>query len=167
MLAVAMLSTTATASEATRNAFTIQARCNEMHAKILAGDYEAAQKFIFPRLVGFAGGPEKMASYLKEGAAFVHKMGATMTCSAPTQFSQVGSRSFALLPVLISSHVIDPVRGNRHFKQMSSTLAISENNGRSWFFMTVTDQGVPDALIPGGIGKMSIPPKDGGAFFPE
>lgn len=167
VFAVAMFAATATASEPARHAFTIQTRCNEMQTKVLAGDFEGAQKFLYPRLVGMVGGPDKMTSYLKQGAAMMHEMGATLTCSAPTQFSQVGSRSFALLPVLLSAHVVDKARGNRHFKQSSSMLAISENNGASWFFMAVTDQGVPDVLIPGGIGKFSIPPKDGGAFFPE
>lgn len=162
---VAVLSvTTTTASAAPPHAATIQAHCNEMQSKVLSGDVEGALTYVFPRLVKLIGGPEKMTSYLREGAATVHKMGATLTCSAPTQYSQAGSRSFALLLVLLSSEVVDAARAKNHFKQSSSMLAISEDHGATWLFMAITDQGVPDLLIPGGIGKLHIPPKDPGAW---
>jgi hypothetical protein len=145
----------------------IQASCNEMQAKIIAGDPDAGLKFVFPKLVQLVGGPEKMAALLRKGAEQVQQLGAKMTCSPPTQVSQVGTRILALVPVLTTAAVVDKERGKGVFKQWSSALAISENQGSSWYFLTVTDKGVPAELLSGGIGNISIPPKDRGTFVPD
>ena len=58
-------------------------------------------QYVLPRLVELVGGPEQAMNMLKKnvtdkGAA----TGMKIICLAPTQFSQVGVNSFALIPTM-------------------------------------------------------------------
>lgn len=165
-LIVALFAPAAAMAEVSQQALTVQARCNEMQAKIVAEDVDGAMEFIFPRLVELIGA-DKMAFSLLRGAAAVKTLNATVTCAVPTQFSKVGGRLFALVPMLTTARIVHDTQGKGQLKQWSSTLAISENMGQTWTFLHVGEAGVPEALVAGGIGNIVIPPKDKGIFTPD
>ncbi len=147
---------------------TVQSRCNEMSSKILLGELRSGVKYVLPRLVELVGGPEQAMNMLKKnvtdkGAA----MGMKIICLAPTQFSQVGVNSFALIPTMT---VTSGVKGGRRGQLTieGSTLGVSIDHGVTWHFLDLHgDEAIPETLIPGGIGSIKPPPKPPGIFKAE
>lgn len=155
-------------TQASGNSETIQSLCNEMSSKILSGELKSGVQYVLPRLVELVGGPEQAMAMLKrsitdKGAA----MGMKIICLAPTQFSQVGVNSFALIPTrTVTSGVKDGRRGQLTIE--GSTLGVSIDHGVTWNFLDLRgDEPIPESLIPGGIGSIKPPPKQPAIFKAE
>jgi hypothetical protein len=139
-----------------------------MSSKILSGELKSGVQYVLPRLVELVGGPEQAMAMLKKnvtdkGAA----MGMKIICLEPTQFSEVGGNSFALIPTMtVTNGVKDGRRGQLTIE--GSTLGVSKDHGMTWQFLDLHgDEPIPATLIPGGIGTIKPPPKQQGIFKAE
>jgi hypothetical protein len=156
---------TITFAHAAKQGSEIQARCNEMNEKILSGDLEGGLRYVLPRLVELVGGPEKATAMLRKSVTERGRtLGMKISCLAPTQFSKVGIRSFALIPTMnVTSGIANDRKGRFYLE--GSTLGVSVDEGVTWHFLDLHgDEPVPEMLIPGGIGSIKPPPKKPGVF---
>ena len=160
----ALIAPTACA-QAQNQGVTIQTLWNKMSVKILTGDVQSGVQYVLPRLVELIGGPDKAMAMMKKNVTDRGKeMGMKITCLEPTQFAQVGTRSFALIPTInVTTGVKDGRKGELRLE--GSSLAVSADMGVTWHFLDLHgDEPIPEELIPGGIGSIKPPAKKSGVF---
>ena len=120
-------------------------------------DFKTVVKFTYPPVVKSLGGPDKMIEVLNKSLAEMKNQGASIIggdIGRPGKILHAGTKLYSVVP----EKVIIESNGTRLYAN-SSLLAISLNNGDTWYFIdagNMSDIQVKQAF-PEIYGKLTIP----------
>jgi hypothetical protein len=130
-------------------------------------DYKTVLAYTHPKLLNAFGGNDKMLLMLRKTFSELKKQGIVLkgfTISEPGDVVTAGARRFSVVPQTITMQM-----PGKLLSQQSYTLAISEDQGKHWFF--INPKGGSDAqllsIFPEVKGKLTIPKPGQPVFTPD
>ncbi|MFT3868574.1 MAG: hypothetical protein QM715_08750 [Nibricoccus sp.] len=135
---------------------------------LLKSDYEGVARYTHERLIKVMGGKDQMIAEIKRGISQMHTAGfdfiETKT-GTPAEPKRVGSWLTSLVPTTVVMKVPD----GRRMSKDSFLLGISEDNGKTWVFVdlsNITNEQYAE-LFPELVREIPLPAKKKAVFVNE
>lgn len=146
---------------------TIKEQAEETGQSLLRGDYETLLKFTYPRVIEMVGGKDRMISLIKKGKVEMEQEGVsfeTVTIGEPSETVKAGEELHCLVPQTIVMKV-----PNGKLKTESYLLAISKDNGNSWFFIETVNLTMDNVktVLPNYNSELTLPTKKAPKFIAD
>ena len=126
----------------------------------LDGDYKKFVTFVYPKLVGMAGGPDAMIDRISRGMRDTEARGfkiISYTTGEPEPSTKIGQALYAILPTKMRMQSPHGVIASESFM-----IGISGDGGENWTFLGgagATDEAQLRAVLPEVVGKLKLPEK--------
>ncbi|HYH86046.1 MAG TPA: hypothetical protein VEX60_11380 [Pyrinomonadaceae bacterium] len=130
LLAILFLAVSYTNAQSPRETLATQAQ--KYADAIFNRDYESAVKLLYPLFVQAAGGHQKVLEALKGGMEKSDAQGVTLnkiSMGTPSVIVKEGLEDVAIIPTEMEMSA-----GGKKGKAFSYMVAVSQNNGKSWYF---------------------------------
>ncbi|MES2378074.1 MAG: hypothetical protein V4553_15910 [Bacteroidota bacterium] len=138
-------------------AMKIKHDAEEIAKAVVSNDFKTVVKYTHPIVIRMVGGPDKMIALMNKGLETMKAQGAAITGSEIGEPGKILNTKTALYSV-VPQKVTMTSNGTK-FYSTSSLLAISSNNGASWYFVdagNITDAQIKQ-IFPEIYGKLTIP----------
>lgn len=111
----------------------VKEKAVKMSHAFISGDFETFVQYTYPKIVKAMGGKEEMISFLQVTIQKMAEEGAAFKSVSIGEISNI-FQSGKDLHCLVEQNLILLVKGGI-LKSSAHLLAISENNGKKWFFI--------------------------------
>lgn len=133
----------------------LKTQAEEISQTLANGNYERLADLTHPKVLEMTGGREKMISVSREFMDSSKKQGieiVSTTVGEPNESVKIGDDLFATVPFAI---VLKTPKGS--FRQQSTVVGISSDNGANWKFANGINQERFNEMFPAAAGKITIP----------
>jgi hypothetical protein len=141
--------------EAKNYSKTVKAQAEDVGQSIKNGDFDKLVEYIHPKVFEMAGGRETLIKQGKEALAEARSEGyeiVSYTVGEPKSAVAVDKELFVVVPAVL---VVKEPKGA--YKNDTTMIAISNDNGASWKFLTDMNQARFRAHFPAAATKLIIP----------
>jgi hypothetical protein len=139
-------------------------QADEVNTAGITGDWEKLADLTHPKIVAMAGGKTAMMALSKAGIEQMASKGfEILSCKndGVLQIERVGTEIFAL----IDTSMIMKIPDGRKIQGRSSLVGVSGDRGKTWRFISATNQERFKKMFPAAAVKIKVPPEQPPVFL--